>query len=198
MNSISDVLQLLVVLAAVAWIVWKMWQSGVRQAKAFDADERRERGLCPQCGYDVQAGGERCPECGADLREAPPAEPSGPRPTLDPQRLAHDWPQTAIEPVAPHPGAELVPLHSTPWEKEAGLLQEQLLARGVWCRLEVRQEYAMAGAVSVRIPGFLVMVPPEELERAEAVLGRFRLGGGGPQVGPTMEHGEVHDPPQHG
>ena len=199
MNSFSDVLQLLAVVAVVAWAVWKVWQQGVREAKAFDADERRERGLCPECGYDVRAAGNRCPECGADLRPpdtAPGA--SGHEPSLDPRKLAHDWPETAIQPVAPHPGVELVPLHLTRLAKEAELLQEQLLARGVWCRLEQRQEYASAGAVSVRYSLYAALVPPEDLARAEVILGRFRLEGGGPRGGPTIEHGEVHDPPQRG
>jgi hypothetical protein len=212
MNSLSDVLQLMAVAAVVAWAVWKVWRQGVREAKQFDAEQRRDQGLCPECGYDVRGGtGDRCPECGADLREPEPAgEPSVPEATLDPRKLAHDWPATPIEPVAPHSGAELAPLHVTRIPKEAGLLQEHLLARGVWCRLEQRQEYATAGAVSVRYPVYAALVPPDDLARAEAILDRFRLHGGGPRGGrpagpgegpgggPTIGHGEVHDPAQRG
>ena len=31
--------------------------------------QRVRQGLCPDCGYDVRAGGERCPECGGALSQ---------------------------------------------------------------------------------------------------------------------------------
>lgn len=37
-------------------------------------DERRGRGLCPQCGYDVRATPGRCPECGATFPPGGSAE----------------------------------------------------------------------------------------------------------------------------
>ena len=40
------------------------------------ARRRRRRGLCPACGYDLRASGERCPECGTTVRRASPSAPS--------------------------------------------------------------------------------------------------------------------------
>ena len=184
MYSTCDVLGLVVIVGVIAWAFWKTWQSGVREAKAFDAERRREQGLCPECGYDVRAGGDRCPECGADLRADPMADEGPPDPSrLDPQKLAHDWPVTAIEPVPPELGAELVPLHSTFNSPEAHLLQEQLLARGVWCRLEQKDQFAQAGAYAVRMSRLTLSVAPADHQRAEAIVDRFRLTQGGRPAG---------------
>ncbi|MFI5381460.1 MAG: formylglycine-generating enzyme family protein [Tepidisphaerales bacterium] len=49
--------------------------------------QRRKRGLCLNCGYDVRASGEVCSECGNSLRKIDPAA-SAPRPTRRRRRAA--------------------------------------------------------------------------------------------------------------
>jgi predicted amidophosphoribosyltransferase len=34
-------------------------------------EARRERGLCPRCGYDMRASRRYCPECGLPTRAFP-------------------------------------------------------------------------------------------------------------------------------
>jgi hypothetical protein len=55
---------------AVAGALWPgIWVVGrVRRIVAAERLRRaRERGVCPGCGYDLRASGERCPECGRDV-----------------------------------------------------------------------------------------------------------------------------------
>lgn len=52
--------------------------------------ERRRRGCCPRCGYDLRESTGRCPECGGRFRRrervSPPAEMPLPRPTTSAPR----------------------------------------------------------------------------------------------------------------
>ena len=50
---------LLAALAAALPVRW-LWTR-----RGWLRDRRRERGLCPSCGYDLRASAGRCPECGA-------------------------------------------------------------------------------------------------------------------------------------
>jgi hypothetical protein len=43
-----------------------MWLAGRRK-------DRRRRGLCAACGYDLRASPQRCPECGSVAPQAQPA-----------------------------------------------------------------------------------------------------------------------------
>ncbi len=42
--------------------------------------DRRARGLCPQCGYDIRASGDRCPECGEPAAARAPSRPQATQP----------------------------------------------------------------------------------------------------------------------
>jgi hypothetical protein len=46
-----------------AWSVVVNWQ-------AMRSSERKARGCCAQCGYDLRASPDRCPECGAHASQA--------------------------------------------------------------------------------------------------------------------------------
>jgi hypothetical protein len=51
-------------LAPFVWITNRAVRTAWRRHRSA---RRRARGLCPTCGYDLRASGERCPECGAIL-----------------------------------------------------------------------------------------------------------------------------------
>ena len=65
-------------LFAVLWllIVVTMVCSGIRAGSAEAIRlQRRSRGQCTACGYDLRASAERCPECGGDTGTPAAARP---------------------------------------------------------------------------------------------------------------------------
>jgi len=57
---------ILIVLTAIPLLL--SWIS--RRVLERRAAQRRERGLCVACGYDLRAAGERCSECGSAIQNA--------------------------------------------------------------------------------------------------------------------------------
>jgi hypothetical protein len=170
-----------VVIGGVCWLVWHTWWQGVAEAKAFDRRQRREQGLCPECGYDVRGTPVRCPECGEPLGIVRAVDPAARGPAADSSefditRLHSDWPDAPIDPLPPQPGDPMFQIRSTADGWEADLIVQQLMARGVWATLQVRQQEEVVGGFARRATYRRIVVPESERESAEAILDRFRLG----------------------
>jgi hypothetical protein len=47
----------------IAFYAYRSWQL-IRSVGMSEQDERRRKGQCIKCGYDLRATPDRCPECG--------------------------------------------------------------------------------------------------------------------------------------
>ena len=108
---------------------------------------------CPQCGVEYREGFSRCSECQVALTDAPPAV-AQPRAT---------------------PGPEWVEIASYTTTEEArlaqGLLQEQGVPAEVVDKHVVLNPFPQVDEAEV-----LLLVPPEQADRADEVLARAEAG----------------------
>jgi len=108
---------------------------------------------CPECGAEYREGFGTCSECGVALVDAPPA---------------------ALQPPA-EPGPAWVDIASYTTAEEAqlacGLLEEQGIAAEIVDRHVVMNPFPQVDEAEV-----LLLVAPEDAERADAVLAQAEAG----------------------
>lgn len=108
---------------------------------------------CPRCGVEYREGFSRCSDCGVDLVSTPPKKSEQPT----------------------EPGGEWVEIASYRTVEEArlaqGLLQEQGIPAEVVDKHVVLNPFPQIDEAQV-----LLLVPPEEADRADEVLARAEAG----------------------
>lgn len=108
---------------------------------------------CPQCGVEYREGFNRCSECGVALVSAPPPSPERPA----------------------QPGPEWVEVAGYTTVEEARLAQGLLLEEGIPAEV-VDRHVVLSPFPQVDEAEVLLLVPPEDADRADGLLARAEAG----------------------
>jgi hypothetical protein len=157
------------VVAITAWVVAILFAGWIflQIRTEVEKNDRRQRRLCRNCGYDLRASPDICPECGL------PSTADAASIQIDPKKLCDDWPTTPIAPRRPALGETEVVLYRTDNGFEAGLLKDQLALRGVAAHVQTDTAGQFAAAVYYRIAArntHAVIIWSEDLLAAKAYL----------------------------
>jgi hypothetical protein len=106
--------------------------------------------FCPNCKYEYRPGFTKCPDCGAELIDELPQEKT-------PEQAEDEW-------------VDLVCIETYPYDGLAQAARTTLEAQGIRASL---QNSVMSQADQFLVfadGGVRLMVPPEDAERAKAIL----------------------------
>jgi len=107
---------------------------------------------CPQCGVEYREGFERCSDCGSVLVAEPPAREEEAR-----------------------PGPEWVAVADYATDEEARIVQGLLVEQGIRAAV-VNRQMVLYPAPQADTADVLVVVPPEDADRADEALARAEAG----------------------
>lgn len=171
-GEIVAVTALLGILGCICLWLYFMWlQMKAALAPGPEEDESgRNRGPCPNCGYDLRSGHDRCPECGASTEL--PSRPPGDAEAFDEAYILKNWPDSPIDAPTPWPGQSTFQLQEFANFNLASLVASQLKARGVWCDVSNSKYRGLKGAE--RHSYFLIILEDDK-DPALAILDSFRF-----------------------
>ncbi len=148
--------------ALIVIVISLIWYFRSATARANDESEMFAAIKCRRCGYDMRATPDRCPECGSLSIKARS------------ERLQNDWPTEPIEPRVPDALEKWVSIYTAETGMEATLLQQQLEARGVACRIDSNAKtYLLSGSYTPTHTVQELVVPEGDIERARMIVHRL-------------------------